>query len=146
MRWDLQSPRQAAGARVPTSKQDVEELISEFSLVGGFFGNLLDEPGSRVLAFLGICRPLFHEPLFPDVPLDKAVDVAASLAERGGVVNSMERGQSEAFCEALLCDVEALGELSVLGRLINASAEAVDGPAEKQLRGHIHGQVKKERL
>lgn len=121
-------------------------MISEFSLVGRFLGNVLDKPGSRVLAFLGIHRRLFHEPLLPDVPLDKAVDVATSLAESSGVVNSMERGQSEAFGKALLCDVKALGEFPVLSRLIDAGAEAVNGPAEEQFCGHIHGQIKEERL
>jgi len=111
---------------------------------------LPDEPGGRirvrVRVHLAGCRVLFHQLLLPDIPFNEQVDSAAGIAELGGVVQKVEGGETKAFGEAFLGDVEALGEVPVLGGLVDACAEAVDGAAKEQLGGDVQGQVEEQRL
>lgn len=74
------------------------------------------------------------------------MDSATRPAEIRGIVYKVKRGEPEALRKAFLSYIEALGEVSVLRRLIDARPQAVDGTTKQKGCSSIQSEIKEEWL
>ena len=98
------------------------------------------------MVFLALMRIRLGKAALSDIALQKAVNISACLAKGGGIVDKVERSQSESLRQTFLGDIEARSKLPVLLNLVDAGPQAVDGLAKEQLRRHIERQVEKQGL